>query len=269
MHRPLSFLIAAFASVLLPRAALANPKPLPFSYMVPTLGEGEVEIEQLADLTPVKAVSPLTGGGQYYLATQFQTEFEYGITDRLELGLYVSLAPQPGGLTQTAVLTEANGVKQRLRYRFTDAGRWPIDVGLYAEVVENEREIELEGKVLLQRRFGKLAAVANLWGEREYEYTREQSWVLNPTAGLTYQVTPVFQPGVEGWMRVELPDASVHPRPFELGPHVFVGPTALLSFGKLWWSTGVYLRADDLGRSPQPGDNYGSVWARTIVGIGL
>jgi hypothetical protein len=39
------------------------------------------------------------------------------------------------------------GIKQRLRYRFADAGRWPIDVALYGEVTENDREIELEAKV--------------------------------------------------------------------------------------------------------------------------
>jgi hypothetical protein len=31
----------------------------------------------------------------------------------------------------------------------------------------------------------------------------------------------------------------------------------------------VYVRANDFGRNPQPGDNYGSIWARTIVGLGF
>ena len=34
-------------------------------------------------------------------------------------------------------MPEGTGVKQRLRYRFADAGRWPIDVAVYGEVVEN------------------------------------------------------------------------------------------------------------------------------------
>jgi hypothetical protein len=41
------------------------------------------------------------------------------------------------------------------------------------------------------------------------------------------------------------------------GPHVYVGPTTLLSFGPLWWSTGVYLRATDMGRSQPAGEGFG------------
>jgi hypothetical protein len=70
-------------------------------------------------------------------------------------------------------------------------------------------------------------------------------------------------------MRVEFPDPVPHPRPFNVGPHVYAGPTLLLNFGRIWWSNGVYLRWSDLGRSPNPGDGFGSVWARSIVGFDL
>jgi len=70
-------------------------------------------------------------------------------------------------------------------------------------------------------------------------------------------------------MRVEFPDPVPHPRPFNVGPHVYAGPTLLLNFGRIWWSNGVYLRWTDRGRSPNPGDGFGSVWARSIVGFDL
>jgi hypothetical protein len=251
------------------RHASANPRPLPFTYTYATQPEGSAEVEQFIDVTPLEGLSAATGAKTWYGAMQFQTEFEYGITDRLELGLYVTFAPQPGNITQAANLTEANGSKQRLRLRLAEEGEWPIDVALYGEVVENEREIELEAKVILQRRFGDLRAVANLWFEREYYFENQRDWVLNPTAGLTYQVTPTFQPGIEGWVRAEFPDPAPHPRPFNVGPHYYVGPTVLLSFGKIWWSTGTYVRANDFGRSPQPGDAFGSVWFRSIIGVSL
>lgn len=59
------------------------------------------------------------------------------------------------------------------------------------------------------------------------------------------------------------------PRPFPLGPHVYAGPTFLSSFGKLWWSTGVYVRATDFDRTPQAGEGFGPVWFRSIVGVSL
>jgi hypothetical protein len=43
----------------------------------------------------------------------------------------------------------------------------------------------------------------------------------------------------------------------------------LLDFGKLWWSAGVYARVTDVDHTMQPGEPYGSVWARAIVGLNL
>jgi len=253
-----------------PSRARANPRPLPFTYVYETLGEGEAEVEQYADVTPVKVLSAASGSPVWYGAMQLQTEIEYGITDRLELGLYATLVPTPGdSFTSLPTLTEGNGLKQRLRLRLAEEGDWPVDVALYGEVVENDHEIELEGKVILGRRFGPLRAATNLWFEREWYFINQRDWVLNPTAGVTYQASPVVQPGIEGWMRVEFPDPAPHPRPFSVGPHVYAGPTILLNFGRIWWSTGVYFRATDATHSMQPGEGFGPIWARTIVGVGL
>ncbi len=259
-----------FAALVLPRFARATPKVSPFTYGYETLGEGEVEIEQYADLTPLKAQNAASGAPVWYGATQFQTELEYGITDRYELGLYVTLVPSPSsGLTGTAETMEANGVKQRLRMRLAEPGAWPVDIGLYGEVVENEREIELEAKVIVQRRIGRLLALTNLVAEREYYFVNRREWVLSPTASLSYQVTPSIFPGVEGWMRVEWPDPAMHPRAWNLGPIGYVGPTFSVSFGRVWWTTGAYVRVNTPMRSLEPGESYGNFWGRTIVGVEL
>jgi hypothetical protein len=254
--------------------ASATPQPLPFTYVYETLPKGSLELEQYADYTPIKVLdqggNPLTYG-----ASQFQTEFEYGITDRLELGLYVTIAPTTDAAQNVPPLTEGTGIKERLRLRLAEEGQWPLDVGLYGELVENERELELEAKIILQRRIGDLRIVANLWGEREYENfsVHQGDWVINPTVGLTYQVTPVFHPGIEGWMRAEYPDSSP-PRTFNLGPQAYVGPTMMFDFGNFWWSTGAYLRATDVGHPlndgrdpPGPPDAFGNVWIRMIIGL--
>ena len=272
MTREKLALSALSAAIVLaaPAVAAAHPRPLPFTYIYETLGEGEGEVEQYVDFTPLKALSATTGAPSWYGATQLQTELEYGITDRLELGLSVTLVPSPGDtLLGTATMMEGNGVKQRLKLRLAEEGAFPVDVALYGELVENEREIEIEAKVILQRRFGRLRAVANLVAEREYYFANRRDWVLAPSAGLTFQATPAIHPGLEYWMRVELPDPAPSPRPFNLGPQHMVGPTLMVDFGKVWWSTGAYLRANQAGRSLQPGDAFGSVWVRTVVGAGF
>jgi hypothetical protein len=258
------------ALLLLPTTARAMPKYNPFTYTYATLGEGEMEIEQYVDFVPLKATA-LTGAPQWYLAPQFQTEFEYGITDRLELGLYVTYAPAPSPTLYRAApyVIEGNGAKQRLRLRLAEPDEWPIDVGLYAEVVENDREIEIEAKIILEKRIDRLRAIVNLWGEREYYFDGRKEWVINPTVGLSYQVTPSIFPGVEGWVRAEWPDGSSRPRVFNQGPAGYAGPTLSINFGRAWWTVGAYLRFTDPGHTLAPGEVYGNFWARSIVGFDL
>jgi hypothetical protein len=250
--------------------AEATPRPLPFTYTADTLGEGETEVESYVDLTPVKAIYAPTGTPAWYTATQFQIEFEHGITDKLELGLYLAYQPDSSDYQNGATLTEGTGFKERLRYRLTDAGEWPIDIALYGELVEYTTEFEIEAKIILERRFGNLRIAANAWAEREFYYSlSQQDWVINPTAGATYQITPAFHAGVEYWMRAEFPDPAPNPRPFSVGPNQFVGPALLFNFGHLWWATGVYARVNDVNRTAQIGDDYGPIWVRTVVGLEL
>ena len=259
----------AAAALLGSSVARATPHPLPFTYTYDTLAKGEGEVEQYVDYTPTKALDA-KGNPAWYGATQFQTEFEYGITDHLELGVYATFVPRPGDYTNTATLTEGNGLKERLRLRIADENVLPIDIALYGELVENDIEFEIEAKIILQKRFGRLRIASNLWAEREFYYgLNQQDWVVNPTLGLTYEITPSFHLGVEGWMRAEFPTPAPQPRPFNVGPHEYVGPAVLFNLGRLWWSTGVYARVDDTERTLQPADAYGPVWVRSIVGINL
>jgi hypothetical protein len=266
--RRFAFPFVLFAALAWTSPSRATPRPLPFTYTTETLGEGEVEIEQYADVSPMKAISA-NGNPVWFGGTQFQTEIEYGLRERLELGLYLVYAPSPAGDTFAAPMTETTGAKQRLRYVLAPPGEWPIDVGLYGELVEGQSELEIEAKVLLQRRIGKLRVDANLWAEYELYYAPQRDVVLNPTVGATYELTPRVHIGLESWMRVEFPSPAPHPRPFAVGPAVYAGPALLLNFGKVWWSTGVYGRVSDVEHAMQPGEPYGPVWGRMVVGIEL
>jgi hypothetical protein len=251
--------------------ASANPRPLPFTYQHEQLDAGESEIEQFADFTPVRAQQSQTGELVTYGLTQFQTEFEHGITSRLELGLYLTFVPvSTNGFVEVPRATEGNGLKQRLRYQLAPTGEWPIDVALYGEVVENEREIELEAKLILQRRIERLRLIANIVGEREFYYDGKHDLVFAPSAGLTYEASSRIQPGLEWWMRAEYPEENPpSPRPFALGPHHYAGPTLLVLLGRAFLTAGAYVRLSDTSHSLGLGEGFGSVWLRALVGVGL
>jgi hypothetical protein len=267
-----SAVLATIAVAATAAPALANPRALPFTYTTDTLAAGAVEIEQYVDLTPLRAISPSTSRPQWYLPSAFQTEIEIGLADRLELGLYMTIVPDAGEQLASKALFPGtgNGLKQRLRYIFADPGAWPIDVGVYGELVENEREIEIEAKLLLQKRFDRLRVAANLSGEFELYFSEQRELVLNPSLGATYEITPSLHLGLDSWLRGEYPRNSAPPtRTFGLGPQAYLGPAAMVNFGKLWWALGAYVRVTDTSHDLQPGEPYGPVYIRSMIGYDL
>lgn len=250
----------------------ANPRALPFTYTTDTLPAGKVEIEQYVDLVALRAISPASSFAQWYLPSAFQTEIEIGLADRLELGIYMTFVPDAGEqFASKAVFPgTGNGLKQRLRYIFADPGAWPLDAGVYGELVENEREVELEAKLLLQKRFDRLRIAANVSGEVELYFSKQREIVLNPSLGATYELTPSLHLGVDSWLRGEYPR---NPRPaartFGLGPQAYVGPAAMINFGKLWWAVGAYVRVTNFSHDLLPGEPYGPVYVRSMIGYDL
>ena len=234
--------------------ARANPRPLPFTYQVPTLGAGELELEQIVDAVVVEVADE---AGDSYKGIRFQltTELEVALSDRWELGFYwVGAQPASGPFV-------FDGLKQRIRGRFADEGEWPIDVGIYLEVVEKHDEIEFEQKILLGRRFGDLLAALNLSIEQEIELAEgDVELVYNPSLGVSYAVTPAVNLGVEMWMKGEFEG--------DAGPEIYVGPTVMGMLGDSFFTLGLYghvAGTTDGG----PGETYGDFWARAMVGIGL
>lgn len=260
---------ALLVVVLATGSAAANPRALPFTYTSDTLAPDRTEVEQSVDLTSLRAVSPT--GTQRYLASELESELIYGLDDRLELHIGFTLAPSLADeFVQTARLPEGDGLVQRLRYGLADVGDWPIDVGVLAEAVENEREIRFAGRLILQRRIDRLRIAANVSGEYAFGFDKQRTWLLTPSAGATYEVTDKIHLGVDSWLRGEYPQ---HPAPttrsFELGPEMYIGPAVLFEFGKLWWTTAVYARVTDRSHDLAPGEPFGDVWVRTMLGYEL
>jgi hypothetical protein len=271
---PLLFGLAVTAC-LLSGSAVASPRPLPFSYPYSTLPAGKLELEQYADMVPVRVARELEDGsvqGVISVRSVLQTELEYGLTDRLELGWYFVF--QQGASADTPFL-RFQGLKQRLHLRLFEEGDWPVDVGLYLEAAEFHNEFELEEKILLSRRFGRLNLVANLWVEQEYYFqTNEMKFIFNPTLGASYELSPSAIIGAEYWARGRFgsalgPSDRDGTSDAPTGTHHYLGPTLLLQSGEFFLSVGAYFRLDGIAAEPVVNDPYGKVWIRTLVGIGL
>jgi hypothetical protein len=255
-------------------SAHANPKALPFSYGTGTQPPGGLEIEQYADIVAMRVARELPDGSAESTVTPryvLQTELEYGLTDRIELGLYFAFRQDASA---NAPLLRFQGVKQRVRWRFSDP-TWPVSLAAYFEVAEFHDEIEVEEKLLIEKRLGRLRAIANLWIEQEWYFiTDEVKHVYNPTVGATYELAPAIQVGAEYWARGRFDDTSSDDAmsgydAVSGGARHYAGPTVLLQGGEHWLAVGAYLRLDGLGKATPVDDAYGRVWVRLIAGIGL
>src|SRR5258708_38711356 len=75
----------------------ASPRPLPYTYPYETLGEGELELELYGDFTLLR-VADAAGGAEGRVsepAYVLQNEFEFGVSDRIELDFYQTISAQP------------------------------------------------------------------------------------------------------------------------------------------------------------------------------
>jgi hypothetical protein len=256
-------------ALLAPVAVLANPRPLPFSYPYETLPAQGLEVEQVVDLTPIRVLDA-SGDERWTPRSTLVTEIEYGLTNRLELGIYIQLADSPASGNEAPL--RFDGLKQRLRYRFADPGAWPVEVAIYGEVAELRDEVELEGKIILQRRLGPVRLISNLWIEREFYYQGLREWVFHPTLGAAYELSPAVNLGLEGWLLKEIGAADGSNDPvakYNVGPLAFVGPTVFAQGGRGWIAVGAYVRATDPGRAARVGDQFGRYWVRMMLGIDL
>jgi hypothetical protein len=272
---PLLLLVTATAIAVVaaaPSPAAANPRTLPFTYGTATQSTGDLEIEQFVDMIGVRLERELPDGSAESTVVprfQLQTELELGITDCLEYGLY--LAFRQGATVDTPAL-RFQGLKNRLRWRVTAPGR-ALQVALYGEVATFHDEIEVEEKLILEYRAGRMRAMANLWIEQEWYFVADETkLVYNPTLGATYEITPAITVGAEYWLRGRFDDASgdtATSSDTPAGVRHYGGPTVMAQRGNHWLAAGVYTRLDGLGQATALDDPYGRVWVRVIAGIGL
>lgn len=198
-------------------AALAGERTFAFSYGYGTVPQGGVEVEHYA-------TAKLEEDGES-LDWEHQIELEYGITDRLESGLYF-VAGQTGEGPFSY-----RGFKARLRYRLGNEGVGPIDPALYLEYVGSPtfQEHGIEAKVILAKKISLVEIALNL----EYVVELSDEGVaheLEPTLGVGVHVAPWAIVGVESMTELEWEGGEMG------GPFEWAGPSLHLAGegGKMW-----------------------------------
>jgi hypothetical protein len=240
--------LSLLASLSVPQPARADTRRFAWNYESTTAPKGTREYEQWVTWRTDKSTDPL------YDRVEFRHELEFGLTDRLQLGVY--LLDWRTTRTGAGSDTEVRGTAAELIYNLSDPTTSALGSALYGEIAIGAEKFALEAKLLLEKPLGPLVAVANTVIEAEWE---GENWatdvgVFAQTVGLSLELSPALLLGVEGVLEKEFPDWGSGSNAV-----VRVGPNASLRRPAFWVTTAPLLQVSDIDGEPN------LVW-RTLIG---
>lgn len=181
---------ALFFSILLcAQGVSATERRLTYSYESGVLASGSKELELW--------LTPRFGREQAYSRIDGRVELEAGVCSRLQTAGYLNLTSEAREGAGEAL---AAGVSNEWKLKLLDPVADLLGLSLYGEWGLSVAGLELEGKVILDKRIGPLLAALNLTLEHAWERqdgVRRRELALEQSAGLAYLVTERFGVGLE------------------------------------------------------------------------
>jgi hypothetical protein len=212
-------LSAALAGlVFLPATVSATDRRFTYAYGSGVLEKGGVEIEPW---TTVRI-----GRESHYVRFDERVEFEFGLTDRVQTAWYLNWKALSQGIGDEIVSSfEFVGVSNEWKWKLSDPVADPLGFGLYAEWGAGPTEVELEGKVLIDKQIGPLLIAYNFIGEYEFEFEEpgeiEDEVEIENVLGVAVLPRPFFSIGAEFRTHTEIvPGEGYEHTAFFLGPTV-------------------------------------------------
>jgi hypothetical protein len=173
------------------------------------------------------------GKSQFFRRLDTRLEAELGLTDRLQTALYLNLSTETADTPLgRASSTQLQGLSSEWKLKLADPVADRAGVALYGELSGGPSELGLEGKLILDKRVGRLLGALNLVAEREWgfgqsETTRETT--LEVDAGACWFFTPRLSAGLEMRSHTVVPGGEEATR-----SALFLGPTVAYA-REGWW----------------------------------
>lgn len=233
------FILTAMVTAIWALPLAASERRFAYTYEATTAPKGMVEYEQWFTFKDYD-------DKERY---EFRHELEFGLTDRLQLGVYLS-DWRHTEFDNGADETEWRTAGLEAIYNVTDPNKSALGSALYGEVLVGPEKFALEGKLLLQKNAGPFVFAYNLVVEAEWEGGKlsnldEKVGVWENTFGVSYEISPNFLIGAEALHEVEFEDWS------ESGDHVFyVGPNVSFRTGKCFITATALFQATGVDGEP-------------------
>lgn len=207
----------------LANSAEAGSRRFTYSYETTTMSKGAMELESWVTWKTDKASDP------DFERFDIRHEFEYGVTDRLQLAFYFADWRYEENATESGK-TEFRDIAVEAIYNLTDPNTTPFGSAVYGEIKGSDDFIELESKFLLQKNLGQWMFVYNVGGEIKWENDyQDDEAELFQSAGVSYQINPAWSTGLEVVHEIAVPDVDT------IGDSaVYLGPNASWRHGNFF-----------------------------------
>ena len=242
--------LLALCALCAPSAARADQRSFVRSYEFQTQPKGNLELEIWNDVEPPK-------GAFSDAVITHRLELEYGVTDRWDAALYHVFAQGgPAGADDRGF--HFDGWRLESRYRLAERGEWPIDVMLYLEAerpANFDNPWEAEGKLILQRDFGRLALVANFVAETKLARGPRGGHNWEVDLGVRYELAPWIRVAGEVWGIQQVEGGTG-----DTTTAYYAGPSVMLAAKKFWIQLGAGVGLTDTASAMQ---------LRSVIGFNL
>ncbi len=221
-----------FFFLLSEETSLANRRHFTYAYESAVLPKAAREIELWNTVR--------VNHKDFYRGLDNRTEFEFGLGGNLQTSLYLNLSII-SQFSNGAIGTEQFfGISNEWKYKLLDATADPIGMAIYGEGSIRSDEIEIEGKIILDKQVDNILFVFNAVGEHSFVTGINSSGlaetqpenILEFVGGAAYFLAPSFTIGIEARQHTQKPPI------FEGGgvySAFFAGPSFSVS-GSNWWS---------------------------------
>jgi hypothetical protein len=233
MKSRILFMVTMAAGVLVGVSdADASQRRFTYTQESGVVARGQVELEPSTTL--------LTGKEDYYTSFEQRVEFEIGLTGRLQTSFYLNMHATTE-LADSSLQTDSgfDGISNEWKLKLRDPVADPFGLGLYLELGASTSEVELEAKVIVDKRARNWLGAFNATVEPEWEFITKDGANVEANnefnfefdlAG-TYFVKPSTSVGIE------VRNHNLHISSEDYDHSVlFAGPVVSYA-SEAWWAT--------------------------------
>lgn len=200
----------------------ADERPFPYTYTSDVLKKNMRDFEVHTNFR--------LGRENFYSRIENRFEYEVGVTDKFQAALYVNFQNVTSENTLNNTYNtefEFEGISTEFIYQLSNKYTNSFGFAPYMELTLNTREVELETKLIFDKKIGRAFTLAlNLNAEYEWEYNplpekTEKELALDVLLGGSYQATQNFAFGFEAKNHNPIPDGKgLEYSSLFLGPNV-------------------------------------------------